>query len=170
MKYLDNNEGFTLIEVLIVIIIIGIAISMSSLGYRVIFDARVDAYAEQFQSDLRGMRNDSLNSLDKDYKLVWAADGLSYVIKKKSDNTVVKTEELPGDLVIKIKTDSMSDYKTLSDYYASLDESYRTIAFDKSDGSLTSNGAGAYMFSAIDSDDIVIVTVYEVTGRVFSDD
>src|SRR5829696_6284481 len=79
-KTQEDERGFTLVEVLVVIIIMGIVFSIaSSTWFRVVESRRVDSATNQMVSELRRAHTSSTNRLE-DWKVDLQANSGTYDI------------------------------------------------------------------------------------------
>jgi prepilin-type N-terminal cleavage/methylation domain-containing protein len=83
------EAGFTLPEVLIVIVLMGIVLAIaSSTWQRVVDDRNADSAANQLLSDLRLAHTKATNQLS-DWRVVHAAGGADYQLVRVSDGAVI---------------------------------------------------------------------------------
>jgi len=152
---IDNKNGFTLIEVIIVIALLGIAITMTSLGIKILFNSNVNSYGQQFYTDLRDMREKTITSIDSKCELEWDSNGytITYNYNNPSKSTT-KRVDLPSNIIVSKDGSNVNSV---------------TIEFDKASGKLI-DGAGTYKFSSSSSDNEILITVVKETGSVFIDE
>lgn len=168
-----SNTGYTLIEIIIVIALIALTMSMITITWRFIFTNNVESFAEQYNSDLRRMKNDTMSSQGDVYYLQWkynSTEDFYYyeIYKLDTPSVLIKTVEINSSINVELdKTGSFLKLET----YAS-DEI--RIEFDASTGKLKNvldmNGGGEYRFISDATDKTAIVSVIEETGRVFLDE
>lgn len=171
--HLNNDKGFTLLEMIIVIFLIALSLSMVTISWRLIFTNNVKSYAEQFNSDLRRMKNDTMTSQGDEYFLLWkydSTDDLYYyeIYREDAPSVLIKSVKLSSS--IDVQLDKSGTYQNLETYSA---DDLR-IEFDPASGKLVNvsdtNGGGVYLFTTDASDTQATVSVIEETGRVFYDD
>ena len=92
---LEDERGFTLVEVLITIVIMGIVLAVAtSSWFKVAETRRVDSATNQVVADLRLAHTQAKNRLIDTSFVVPSADSSTYQIGPAAD---LKTRTLPGD-------------------------------------------------------------------------
>jgi type IV fimbrial biogenesis protein FimT len=90
-----NERGFTLVEVLITVVIMGIVLAIAtSSWFKVVESRRVDSATNQVVADLRLAHTQAKNRLIDTSFIVPSADSSTYQIGPPAD---LKTMTLPGD-------------------------------------------------------------------------
>lgn len=157
MKTLRNNQGFTIMEIMIVIIIIAIGLSLSVYSINIIFGSNANSFADQFKSDLRYIRDQNMATTSGTYRITWNVDvnGVaSYQVLNDTD--VLKTIQIHRAVQVTYEGGSVDGV---------------TIVFDSADGIATINPAGTnptvvFQFINNASNTTATVTLVEATGRV----
>lgn len=165
MKLLQNEEGFTLMELMIVVVIISVAIGMTSYGINIVFNSRVDSFASQYQSDLRLMRDMTISDLHT-YRFVWSFADNHYTYEiidiSETPNRIIKEVNLSEDIVVNVflATDPIN----------LVDADGVTIQFDAASGEVIdvagANGAGNYILEHTVNGEQFTVEVVRLTGRI----
>ncbi|MDA3846615.1 MAG: hypothetical protein PF505_08745, partial [Vallitaleaceae bacterium] len=140
----------------------------------IIYSSNVKSYAQQYNSDLRLMKNDTVSSQGDTYFLQWhynATDDFYYYDIHLDDGTTIttiKTVKINNSMSVEL--DKGAGFNGLQTY---LSDEIR-IEFEPTSGKLVNNnaknGAGVYRFVNKSGDDIITVSVIEQTGRVFYDE
>lgn len=179
MKALLNDKGFSLLELIIVIGVIGLAIGMTTFGFNLIFSSNTKSYAKQFESDLRGMRNDTMYAIDKTYYMLWKYDDGSYMYTIYDSSDLlhpfeIKTVDLHADIKVSVDIGDGNGFLDLDSTYGSNPNNLK-IQFEKSSGKITNiisnnNGEVKYKFTSTTTSDEMIVHVIVELGRVYSDE
>jgi prepilin-type N-terminal cleavage/methylation domain-containing protein len=142
----QHEHGFTLIEVMVTIIIMGIVFAIaSSTWFKVAESRRVDSATNQVVADLRLTHSQAINRLTASSFVVTVPNSSTYQIGPAGD---LETRTLPGDDQGTPKTKILAA---------------TTITFH-SDGSADS--AGDIMVAATDGDPSHTINVNTVTSRV----
>jgi prepilin-type N-terminal cleavage/methylation domain-containing protein len=177
----DNEKGYTLIELIIVIGLLAIAIGLSGFGLNVIYTNNVNTYATQLVSEIKLVQTKEMASKNNDYKIVMRYDTLEkqYIsetwvrVGAAGTYQVLHSISLPSNMVIKKWDDDLSSityltYKEIK-YFS---PNSMTFIFEAMSGKLESstNGAGKYQISSTTSTKIKIFTVTAQNGRVVEDD
>jgi len=151
----EDERGFTLVEVLTVILIMGIVFGIaSSTWFKVVESRRVDSATNQVVADLRLAHTQATNHLT-DYSFVVPADPVPAGVDPLSTYQIgppgdLETRTLPGD-----------DQGTSETKIASA----TTITFH-SDGSADIDPAGNVTVAATDGEPFHTINVNTVTSRV----
>ena len=147
-----DERGFTLLEVMITIVIMGIVLAIAtSSWFKVVESRRVDSATNQVVADLRFAHTQATNHLTDSSFVVPSADSSTYQVGPPGD---LKTKTLPGDDQGTPKTKIVVVADT-------------TITFH-SDGSAEIDPAGAINITvaATDGDPSHTINVNTVTSRV----
>lgn len=180
MKYLKNNNGFSLVELIIVIALMGIAITIVGLSIKNVNYANLDSYAEQFQSDLRSARDRTLYALDKDYYIVWEEDVAntcySYTVMCSTYNPSTKVTDVDSEKKVEIH----KGIKVYNDDARTKNAVSGSIKFDNASGSIefyddekkiiTGEDERVYVFYDPTTNDTRTVTLIKATGRGYLDE
>lgn len=163
MKLLQNEKGFTIMELMIVVAIISVAVGMTSYGINIIFSSRVDSFASQYQSDLRFLRDKTISDIHT-YELVWDFTGNHYtyeIIDTTDSDTAnhftIKTIQLTNDISVNVFL--------ASDSLNLVDVDGVTIRFDAATGEAVS-GAGRYILENTVNGEHITVEIVQHTGRI----
>ncbi|PKM50789.1 MAG: hypothetical protein CVV02_09855 [Firmicutes bacterium HGW-Firmicutes-7] len=163
MKLLQNEDGFTMMELMIVFVIISVAIGMAYYSVNIVFSARVDSHASQYRADLRLLRDKTISDIHT-YELVWSYTDhhYTYEIIDLSDGKTVKKIELSKDIDVNV-------------YLASeptnlVDVAGVKIRFDAATGEVKNvsgaNGAGKYVLENTVNGKQFTVEIVKLTGRI----
>lgn len=155
MKYINNNEGFSLVEMIVAMIIIGIAMSMVIYNVNIIFRTRVETIANQYKTDVRNIKDSSISSDGKIYSVLWENTGTNYAYILYSDSDIIKRVDLHPDIEVTHDGGNAAGLRILFD---SLDGKVK-------DYEMGLNGAGEYIF-VNSSGDTSTVIIYKETGRI----
>ncbi len=155
MKYIKNNKGFSLVEMIVAMIIIGIAMSMVIYNISIIFKTRVDTIADQYKTDIRNVKDSSISSDGKTYSVLWEDTGTNFAYILYSDSDIIKRVDLHPEIDVTHDGGNVSGSRILFD---SLDG--KVI-----DDAMGLNGAGEYLFMN-SSGDTSTVIIFKETGRI----
>lgn len=153
----DNNRGYTLVEIIVVLAIIGIALSIAQLSLSNIFNNKLNGYTKEFASLIREVRVNQM-SYKSDYKIKIEISNNQYYIKElKGDQEVDgKTIKLPSGYELKYE-DTTGSISPVGDGME--------ISFSSGSGSVT-NGAGIYYITSTNSKKEGKIKLSSITGRV----
>src|SRR5829696_10160521 len=109
-KTQEDERGFTLVEVLVVIIIMGIVFAIaSSTWFRVVESRRVDSATNQLVSDLRLAHTRATNQLEE-WEVVLDADSSTYTIGPTDEAEVCPDDDPDDDYLCRdLDDDSVGD-------------------------------------------------------------
>lgn len=149
-----SNKGYSLVELIIVIAIIGILSALSLGTWRSVDNANYKKAVSTLESEMRTLRNSTMaQDSSMAMKLYLGDDGIYYVVRGTYDGTDF-TEPAAGTALADLDyykyqgtSNPVSILKKGSITYNGtvVDEQGVIIQFNKSDGSITSaNGAGEY--------------------------
>lgn len=171
--YLKDERGYSLIEVIIVIVIIGIGVSMISYGFSLINRSNLKKYVNEYHSDVRYAKNQSMTFENTTFYIQWDYDSVNdeyYYELYKSEPTVT-----PDTLVKRVDIHSTVDVN-LDNESGGMQplETYTSdqvkLTYEAGSGDLV-NGDGFGKYEFYKSDDTKkIVEIIESTGRVFIDE
>jgi len=171
-----GNKGFTLLEIIIVIGLIGIAIGGSGFGLSVIFNGNVNAGASELVNEIRMAQTKQMASATKTYDVVITHDGDNYYVTTKmlvnatGIVTELKSIKMSNTMSIKKYNDSTSLYEELSsitDPVADTSLKVKTFRFSPSSGKILSSAHGKYRVSSGISSVVIDFAVVQVNGRVY---
>lgn len=169
-----NNKGYSLVELIIVIAIIGILSALSLVTWRSVESANYKKSVSTFESELRTLRAVTMaQSKDMAMKLYLGDDGRYYIERGVYDGT---TFAQPTDGTTLANSDyykyqgtsnpvSVTKKGLISFDGTVIDENGIIIQFNKSDGSIsTANGGGTYTFTRRNGDLVTNVKINKTTG------
>lgn len=184
---LKNENGYTLLEIIITMGILAIAIGTSSFGLRSIFNNNVNSYANQFANEIRLVASRELGSAegesnDRDYKLEVSFDStgqrviaVTYLKVGAGAYDELTRINFPKSMTI-AKDGVQIDASTNIVGHALYSDETRTFEFDASSGALivyTPSGdsaEGRYTIRSANSSITRDVVVIQANGRVYVDD
>lgn len=122
LRQLNNESGFTLLEMIITIAIVAIVAGISGFGLNGVFNANLKNISYDTVSDMRSIRFRSVSEFDTAYQLVLTYDSASerygYEIQRMavgdSAPSVIETKDFRSSLVI-MREDSSGNWVELSD-------------------------------------------------------
>lgn len=170
MKKLKEEAGFTLLEMIIVIGLLGIAIGFTTFGLGIVYNTNVNAIGSELVSDIRLTMTKEMASKDKDFRLVLSKVGENYysTMSLSTDGStwsVIKTTKLSKGMVLK-KDDGSGNFVEVS----ILPVNQRTFTFEANSGKVTSQGAGRYELSSTTSTRVIEIVAVRESGRVYIDE
>lgn len=160
-----GNEGFSLVELVIIMAIIVILGGVTAIGLSLVTSRPVDECAKKIQVALEGNRNTTMGKFSA--SIVFTADSsgvyMEEYINGSSDGKVQIGQS--GVSVSYVTTQVGASVTTTTDLSGSSVE----LSFDRASGSLKSQGDGTtYVTSFIVSrgDRVLTVTIDRLTGRI----
>lgn len=156
-----DEKGFTLAELLIAVIIIGIGLSIALYSINVIFSARVDSFARQYNSDLKYLKDQTMTSKDFDYSLEWKDNSGNTFYNLKKGSTIIKEVKINKKIEVSFKKEDSNTFESVDGIVIKFDPSSAVV---KEVGS--KNGAGTYRFKNITNDKEAEVILIKRTGRI----
>ena len=148
---LEDERGFTLIEVMVTIVIMGIVFAIaSSFWFKMAESRRVDSATNQVVADLRLAHTQATNRLTDSSFIVPSADSSTYQVGQVGPPEDLETRNLPGD-----------DQGTPKTKIAAA----TTITFH-AEGGAEIDPAGDIFVAATDGDPDHRINVNTVTSRV----
>ncbi len=173
MKWLRDESGYSLIEMIITIGLIAIALGTTSFGLSTIYNSNVNSYVNEVANEVRLARAREMAASKNDYQVVFeynTAEQKYQIISKVKigveNYTTLKTINLPR--TITLSKDISGTFTALNDPALS-DANLRTFQFDESSGELLSGvgGEGTYRMSASNSAITKDFVVIKANGRVY---
>ena len=165
-----SEKGFTIVEVVVAIALIGIAISLSVVSLRTIFNSSVSSYATQLSNEIRLVQSREMASSKNDYELIISYDGTediyrirTYIEAGGNPRKVLKTIDMPKAIRVAKNGVPLSDS-------AYNDVSTRSFRFSPSSGGLITDGDGTYTITSTASTVTRDVVVVGFNGRVYIDE
>ena len=174
LNTIRGQEGYTLIEMIIVMALLAIAISLSGFGLNTLYTNNINTYSNQLISEIKLVQTKEMASKDKDYRLTLAYDSTleqyigTTLVRMGPTGTysTLKTIKFPKKVAIK-KWDG-------TNYVDILPPSHTLISFefDTTSGQVknTANGNGKYQISSTASSRVIEFEVIKQNGRVVMDD
>jgi prepilin-type N-terminal cleavage/methylation domain-containing protein len=152
--------GFTLPEVLIVIVLMGIVLAIaSSTWQRVMDDRNADSAANQLLSDLRLAHTKATNQLS-DWRVVHAAGGADYQLVRVSDGAFINRSLPENTKISSSEVNTLSGLKKLT--FKPHGEANAETGFTDADG----DGQIDIVVSAADGSPQRGISVVPATSRV----
>lgn len=171
MEQIRNEDGYSLLEMIITIAIIAVAISMTSFGLGTIYSSNVKNYSSQVVSEIKSVQIKRLAAKDNDFRLEIEKPSFNYIVETimiadidgdmVDEEVVINTIEIPSNMSIK---------KEIGGIFEEIDTIAATevqFTFDPSSGAETSGGAGVYQMSLSDGSNMIEFEVIAQNGRVF---
>lgn len=177
-----NRKGFTLMEMVITIMILSVAIGITSFGLSIVFRGRVDGAARELHTDLIDARFRTTAEPDIAYQVefFYNSGGGTYgydVIKWDLDAGVEISREsidLSPSLVLSKYNTSNGTFEPLDTISATFPDAALTLRFNPTTGGLMGtnfagnsiSGQGTYQLSTDRNSKTYTFEVVELTGRV----
>lgn len=159
-----KEQGYTLIELLGVILIIAILSGLATYSSRVLFDGNVRSYASQFATAVRNVKSKTVASSRDNWSIEINKLDDRYYWQVFKDGREVEYVKLPKDVeimkVIELENGSISKQ----------DVSGQSISFISNTGKVNQDVAGEYQFVSKVTDRVVRVTIVQNTGGILIDD
>ena len=171
MKRLKEEAGFTLLEMIIVIGLLGVAIGFTTFGLSTVYNTNVNAMGNELVSDIRLTMTKEMAAKDKDYRLIFSKAGDNYyaTISLSSDAgltwSAIKTVKLSNGMILK-KDNGSGSFVEVSAF----SEDERTFKFEANSGKVISQGWGRYELSSTSSTRVMEIVVVRESGRVYIDE
>ncbi|PKM57875.1 MAG: hypothetical protein CVU98_03885 [Firmicutes bacterium HGW-Firmicutes-3] len=171
---IKGQEGYTLIEMIIVMALLAIAIGLSGFGLNTLYTNNINTYSNQLISEIKLVQTKEMASKDKDYRLTLAYDSTieqyigTTLVRTGATGTysTLKTIRFPKKVSIK-KWDGTA-YKDIQPPNHTL----ISFEFDSTSGQVknTANGDGKYEISSTASSRVIEFEVIKQNGRVVMDE
>lgn len=168
----NKDAGYTLVELIVVIMIIGILASATVLGFSTYYNSQVDSAAEKLVIALTKTRQESINRNEGSVRMELYQDsnGGNYakiVFHNGSSDQVLEEYKICGSL-IKLSVKDLVDSITYLSYTASIDPTVHTAQeinfhFNKSTGGLIEE----YKDIILEGSEIIDIIIIRETGRSF---
>ena len=152
----SKEQGFTLIELVAVILIVAILSSLATYSSRVLFDGNVRSYASQFTTAVRDIKNSTLISSEGGWTVRLGKRSENYYWEVWKDSNRVQVCELPKNVEL-YKNDLL------------INDGTEGIEFYPSTGKVKS-GYGDYLFKSTITGKEIHVQIIKNTGGVLMDD
>ncbi len=197
LNILNNNRGFTLMELIITISIVAIAAGLSGFGLNALFSANLDNIAHDITSELRNIRFREVSEYNNDYQMVFTydsdKDNYGYIVQKRYDDSgtevtlEVKRNDYKSTLRI-YREETIGVWIEMKDSPINLgglgeNSLQGTFSFSASSGgiadvafsggtieSLNLNSLGSYKIVNIRNNEEIKFIVIKKTGRVIIDE
>ncbi len=170
MKMKKNNQGFSLVELVIVVAIIIIIGGFALTGLAILSGKPVDECAKKIQVALEGNRNTTMGKLSASISFYQDGSGNIFVEEEFNNN--------PEDTIVKqIGEDVRVEYQDMSgnSYLLPVGRDNKlTLSFDRASGSLKAQADGSYVVKFVVSRGSsgergykkLTVSIDKLTGRV----
>lgn len=167
--FLKDQQGYTLLEMIIVIGLIGVGLGLTSFGLNVIFNANVNSYSQQIATEIKNIQVKEMAAKNKDFSLEirYVTDHYQlYIVSTDTSaggSSTNKVIAFPSSIIIEKET-TPGVFLELKE--ASFDLDKRQFKFSDGTGKLTTNGDGTYRVTAANSGLTKFIYVYKQNGRV----
>ena len=171
MRRFKEEAGFTLLEMIIVIGLLGVAIGFTTFGLSTVYNTNVNAMGNALVSDIRLTMTKEMAAKDKDYSLELSKSGNNYYATMYlsedawASRVAIKTVKLSNGMILKKDNGSGSFVEV-----ATLPVEHRTFTFEANSGKVTSQGSGRYELSSTSSTRVIEIVVVRESGRVYIDE
>ena len=175
-----DEDGYSLLEMIITIGLIAIAIGMSTFGLNSVFNSNVNSYANTLANEIRLTSSRELAASNKDYSLVLnyqtADDRYVATVYVTPDDTGVRQEikqiKFSQGIIIEKDGLNLKDGIDLpiTDASSLSNETTRSFVFDASSGALVTDGDGTYTMYSKTSTITRDIVVIKMNGRVYVDE
>ena len=168
-----NNKGFSLVELIVVVLIMAIVTGTATVSVVIVYNARVKKAARVLRSQLELCRQKTMAKEDKTgtsgvYMKLYLEDG-DYYATIYDGETIVKSEKLGSDqLTIKVgpKNTSISSMDKIEDGHEAI------YKFKKSSGGVdstytSSSGGNPYLSIYVEGNENYHLMIAEYTGRCY---
>ena len=166
----DNNKGYTLIEILIVMAILAVVTSAATVSFRLIYNTKVTTSARIIQSTAKTARLNNMTKQKLKYIHLVKTDGINYMyVDETKDVDISKVEQQLGN------TDMGISYGPMGGTIMGLGNGKSiTIYFDRSGRCYVYNSSG----NPVANVDTIIfsngtrtstVNISRITGKVSMD-
>lgn len=173
MKTFVKEEGYTLLEMIITIALIGIALGLSGFGLSAIFNNNVNGYVNEIVNDIRLVQTKEMGTSNLTFETTFGHDGTNYIMTMTEVTalTVHKTTKFPKSIVLEkydTATSTFKELKLIDDTAAPLlEDKKKTFRFNASSGKLLTSAAGRYRVSSTAATLEREFVVVEANGRVY---
>ena len=161
----NKNEGFSLVELIIVLAIIVILTGLVSVGVGLAVNKPADECAEKIKANMQSLRITTMGKFDSYMEIYCNGDKIytkEYLID--ADGNVTSKENLVGakGVHLSYEKDNSGSYTELSG------DDKITIAYSRSSGAFSNAKAGYYCtgMKVWKGDREVNLTIYKLTGKV----
>ncbi len=183
-----NNEGFSLVELIVVILILGILTAGATIGFSVLYNAKVDNAAKRLESMLTRAREEAMAHVEAETWLELKTEGDNiyarvFVQNNGAAEAEMKAEEKLGNTNItiklwKAKSDAPEDKKYPADDAAwnsgtnveKITSSPVEVHYNAANGALKAFDEGGAMYYLTDvqltGSETKYLTIIPETGRV----
>lgn len=152
----SKEQGFTLIELVAVILIVALLSSLATYSSRVLFDGNIRSYASQFATVVREIKNNTLVSSEGGWTIRLGKQSENYYWEVWKDSNRVQICKLPKNVEV-YKNDIL------------ISNSIEDVEFYPSTGKVKS-GYGDYLFKSTITGKEIHVQIIKNTGGVLVDD
>jgi len=172
LNMIRRQDGYTLLEMIIVMALLAIAIGLSGFGLNTLYTNNINTYSNQLISEIKLVQTKEMASKDKDFKLTLTYDSTleqyigTSLVRLESEGTysTLKTIKFPKKVTIKkLDGGNYVDIQSLGTI---------TFEFDGTSGQVKNivNGDGRYEISSTTSSRIIKFDVIKQNGRVVMDE
>lgn len=169
MRYNDDS-GFTILEMIVVIALIGIVLGLTGFGLSSIYNSSVTSNVNTLMNEIRLLSSREQASSKNDYELILSYDtaekayiARTYIEMDGAPREITKTMTFPKSIIIEKDGLALSD-ATFNDVNT------RSFRFSPSSGGLLTEGAGVYTIKSTASSITKDMVVVAFNGRVYLDE